>query len=246
MIYDVIIVGGGPAGSTAAYYLKDSQLDVLLLDRAEFPREKPCGGALTWPTLDLFPHISEFMEVGYKYGALYFKEGYKPLISAVKDRYLGYFVRRKIFDKQLLDQANSDNIEMKMGVRVISVKQNKENVIVVCTNGEKYTGRIVIGADGTNSTVRKNSPLDKYWKKDKLSFVLRNEIHIGKEEIIKHYTKLHKSFIHFSFGGSYGYGWVFSKKKHINIGFGAMTSDISPREVFKLYNKYFKYCRDNN
>ncbi|HWC30770.1 MAG TPA: FAD-dependent oxidoreductase, partial [Dehalococcoidia bacterium] len=45
--YEVAIVGAGPSGSTTAYHLAKAGARVLLLDRAEFPREKPCGGGVT-------------------------------------------------------------------------------------------------------------------------------------------------------------------------------------------------------
>ena len=45
--FDAIVVGAGPAGSTTAYRLAQGGASVLLLDRARFPRDKPCGGGLT-------------------------------------------------------------------------------------------------------------------------------------------------------------------------------------------------------
>ena len=46
MMYDVVVVGAGPAGSTAAKFLSEESLKVLLIDKDKFPREKPCGGGL--------------------------------------------------------------------------------------------------------------------------------------------------------------------------------------------------------
>ena len=60
--YDSIVVGAGPAGSTAARVLAERGARVLLLDRARFPRDKPCGGAVTFAAaseagVDLSPVI---------------------------------------------------------------------------------------------------------------------------------------------------------------------------------------------
>ena len=52
---DAIVVGAGPAGSTAAYRLASAGARVLLLDRARFPRDKPCGGGLTGRAVRLLP-----------------------------------------------------------------------------------------------------------------------------------------------------------------------------------------------
>ena len=63
--FDIIIVGGGPAGATAAYSLGKAGVKVLLLDKAAaFPREKPCGGGLSARLLDRFPYVQEFLAAG--------------------------------------------------------------------------------------------------------------------------------------------------------------------------------------
>ncbi len=54
-VYDVIIVGAGPAGSTAAYFLGQAGARVLVLEKEELPRYKPCGGGLAARLLDQFP-----------------------------------------------------------------------------------------------------------------------------------------------------------------------------------------------
>ena len=62
--FDIVVVGGGPAGATAAYKLGQSGAKVLLLDKAaSFPRDKPCGGGLSARLLDRFPYVREFLEM---------------------------------------------------------------------------------------------------------------------------------------------------------------------------------------
>src|SRR5438270_13574202 len=55
MIYDAVVVGAGPSGSTAARELAHEGASVLLLDRAAFPRDKPCGGGVTIRAAELLP-----------------------------------------------------------------------------------------------------------------------------------------------------------------------------------------------
>src|SRR5438034_9641586 len=55
MQYDAIVVGAGPAGSTAARELAQRGASVLLLDKAKFPRDKPCGGGVTIRAAELLP-----------------------------------------------------------------------------------------------------------------------------------------------------------------------------------------------
>ena len=56
-LYDVIIIGGGPAGATAAYFLAQSGKRVALLDKARFPRDKRCGDAWCAPALELLEEM---------------------------------------------------------------------------------------------------------------------------------------------------------------------------------------------
>ena len=55
--FDVIVIGAGPAGSTAAYLLASHGYSVLILDKSTFPRGKLCGGLLTWKTVKLLESI---------------------------------------------------------------------------------------------------------------------------------------------------------------------------------------------
>ena len=70
-MYDLIIIGGGPAGSTLAYLLKDSGLKIRIIDKENFPREKVCGDGLGYDTLNQLRKMpgeifSEFLKQGSK------------------------------------------------------------------------------------------------------------------------------------------------------------------------------------
>ena len=56
-VYDVIIAGGGPAGSTAGYILSKAGLNVLIIDKSNFPRKKLCGGLITYKTIRLLERV---------------------------------------------------------------------------------------------------------------------------------------------------------------------------------------------
>jgi len=62
MTYDVIIVGGGPAGTVAGLNLAGRGLQVALLDRATFPRLKPCGGGISYRVFTRFPYLRDVLE----------------------------------------------------------------------------------------------------------------------------------------------------------------------------------------
>ena len=81
--FDVIVVGAGPAGSTAAYRLAEGGAKVLLLDRQRFPRDKPCGGGLTYRAVRQLPvsvdpvveDVVDRFELGLRYGKRFERGG---------------------------------------------------------------------------------------------------------------------------------------------------------------------------
>ncbi|MEC8216563.1 MAG: FAD-dependent oxidoreductase, partial [Candidatus Thermoplasmatota archaeon] len=60
--YDVIVCGGGPAGSTTAFYAAKAGMKVLLLDKSKFPRDKACGGLLTARLFDELPELEKYIK----------------------------------------------------------------------------------------------------------------------------------------------------------------------------------------
>jgi geranylgeranyl reductase family protein len=157
---DVVIVGAGPAGSTAAFLLASRGLKVHLLDRRNFPRPKLCGGLLTWKTIQTLERV--------------FQTGPRALASSgiirsasreymVADRcgrricrtlaYPFHLVDRKTYDDFWLQHAISAGAEFHPAseVATVDLKQNE----VATEKGARWKGRFVIGADGVNSRIRK-------------------------------------------------------------------------------------------
>jgi flavin-dependent dehydrogenase len=70
--YDVIIVGAGPAGSTAAFFLAKKGFKVLFIDKHKFPRVKPCGGGIPMAAFKRFSYIEKYNLVdSYCYGGFF-------------------------------------------------------------------------------------------------------------------------------------------------------------------------------
>jgi menaquinone-9 beta-reductase len=161
-IYDVVIVGAGPGGSATAYYLARQGLAVLLLDKAEFPRDKTCGDGLTpraLAVLDDMGLLDKLSQVGCRINGM---EIYAPNgrsigapipISAGRPAYM-LVVPRLTLDNILCEHAQAAGAVFQAGIRVTDVRANGAEGVVVEgeLNGHKtqYTGRAAVIATGAN------------------------------------------------------------------------------------------------
>ncbi len=145
--YDAIIVGGGPAGSTCAYYLVKNGLHTLVIDRASFPRDKLCTGWVTpriWDILDLSPQE-------YPLGLW---EWHRIWVHFQGRRYTltsnGYFIRRYEFDNFLLRRSKAETVE---GHHVRHIDEDQEGFWVI---DQKFRTKYLIGAGGSHCPVARN------------------------------------------------------------------------------------------
>jgi geranylgeranyl reductase family protein len=155
MIYDVAIVGAGPAGSTCAAMCAQAGLSTLLVERAIFPREKVCGDCLNpacWPVLDrlklsgrvlALPHarLAELEFIGVGGRSLRF-----PLHAVPRGEIA---IKRSVFDQLLRDRAQELGAEVREDCAVTAVQRGWR----VQTNRDAFSARILVAADGRNSTV---------------------------------------------------------------------------------------------
>lgn len=149
-MYDVVIVGAGPAGSTAALVSVRLGLKTLVVDRFSPPREKPCGGGLTPRTWKLLNRLGveypvygicrtiKTVAAGYQYQLTH-----EPILVT----------RRPDFDSALFKQSGAEFIRD----QVVKV----ENGVVVGRGGE-YHAKVVIGADGATSAVARSIGVNNY------------------------------------------------------------------------------------
>lgn len=149
--FDVVVVGGGPAGAAAAIAARRGGVRVLLLDRAEFPRDKPCGDGIAADAVDVLAEL----------GVRDVTAGYPPigrlrLIApggAAVARALprpAYTVPRRVFDARLVRAAVAGGAELRRHT-VREIGQDGPEVVV----DGRYRARVLIGADGAGSVVRR-------------------------------------------------------------------------------------------
>jgi geranylgeranyl reductase len=156
-LFDVVVVGGGPAGATAANDLALAGRRVLLLDRAG--RVKPCGGAVP-PQLLVDFSVPESLLVNHVHAARIVSPKGKHVDMPVEDGWVG-MVDRDVFDEWLRERAERHGAVRRTGI-FSHITRDAEGKTVHYTDGRSRHGstasvrtRMVIGADGALSKVAK-------------------------------------------------------------------------------------------
>lgn len=245
--YDVIIVGAGPAGSTAAFFLVNKfNRNVLLIDKAKFPRDKPCGGYLTSRVFKRFNYLCSEIDAIVEvptYGSYFYGPDLSKL-EWIKEIPVGYLVLRTKFDNYLKDLAVSHGVKFIEGSKVVDLLVKEEAAKVVVDNGNTYIADIIIGADGARSEIAKKSKI--YEKSDSLNkgLCVVNEFRVSEEFLDEIYGKNRPTHYFYGFENIIGYSWVFPKRTHLNIGIGGPSS--SGRELGKKFSKFLNYLREIN
>jgi geranylgeranyl reductase family protein len=150
-MWDVAVVGAGPAGATAALAALDAcpGLSVLLLDRDEFPRDKPCGDGIAPHALDVLAGLGVQPVDGHRPVhrlRLGFPDG--PVVSG-RMRRPAYVVPRAVLDARLVQAAVDRGAHFRRQV-VRTLERRDDHVLV-----DGVAARVVIGADGANGVVRR-------------------------------------------------------------------------------------------
>jgi geranylgeranyl reductase family protein len=147
-MWDLIVVGAGPAGSSAARVAAEAGATVLLLDRARFPRYKTCGGGITGFSLHAMPDAAraafeaEITDFGLS------RAGRDRVMLHAAEPFLG-MVQRETFDQLLVDEAVAAGAVFRDGTAVRGLAEDDDGV-VVRLEGEELRTRVVVGADGSN------------------------------------------------------------------------------------------------
>ena len=212
----MLVVGAGPAGSAAATHLARAGARVLLVDRARFPRDKPCGGGLTGRALlhapcDVAPVVEHVVDrfvlrVGYR-GRFARRSG-GPLIA---------MTQRRRLDLHLVEQASAAAADFRDGTRVAEVQLDDDGVTAL-VGGLRVRADYVVGADGANGVVARSAGLG-----EGIVTGVAVEANAAWNDIDPE-----------PYGGTAwvelgvvpgGYGWVFPKGDHANLGVGGWGTE---------------------
>jgi len=245
MKYDVVIVGAGPSGSTAAKNLAENGKKVLIIDKQKFPRDKPCGGAIPTRVMKQFPYVEEFID-SISYGSYTHSSSLKYTLKFVREKPFLATVIRKDFDDGLVKLAVNAGATFLNSKAVKDVTTQKDKVALLLDDNEKIEAEIVLGCDGMRSIVAEKTNLCK--KMDDICICVVQEQPMTTQQLQKYFTDKKIVHLFIKTQGIAGYGWIFPKKKHINIGMGQFESAVDsskPRPNLKeSYKKYIKLLKE--
>jgi menaquinone-9 beta-reductase len=213
--FDILIIGGGPAGSTLAYSLKNTELKIGILDKQEFPRQKLCAG---WVT----PEVMRVLNVDlddYADGRVLQKiSGFrisqigqkKQVESSFPGEPVSYGIRRVEFDDYLLRRSGA---ELLLGQAFDKMEKNSDGWLV----NDEYQAKLVVGAGGHYCPVARAIGS----KAVSELAVVAQEAEFEMSASQKQNCTIEEEVPELFFTPDLkGYGWVFRKGDFLNIGLG--------------------------
>jgi menaquinone-9 beta-reductase len=155
-VLDVIVIGAGPAGTALAVrLLQHGVRNFLVLDRYTFPRDKPCGGGLTGHVDEAFSQLGLRLRVPFvaSTGATVRCGNFSRQVAMQRPVNV---VRRIDFDADLVAQARGHGAEILEGEGAEAIAVHAHGVTVTTSKGRELCARVVVGADGVASVVRRH------------------------------------------------------------------------------------------
>jgi geranylgeranyl reductase family protein len=215
---DILVVGGGPAGATAALTLARGGAHVCLLDKAKYPRHKPCGGAISMRTLSRFPYLPSALEriPARRLSKLYLESPSGQSVLLTSHRPAALMVRRIEFDRLLVDLAREAGVELIEGAEISGAEERDHEVRLRARDGREFVAPRVVAADGVNSVVARRIRLNDGWSPSRIALDMMEETPAQTLRSIDP----DMLWVAYGYEGADGYAYVFPKATHVNVGIG--------------------------
>jgi geranylgeranyl reductase family protein len=223
---DVIIIGAGPAGLTAARNLASSDIEYLLIDRSEKPGEtKPCGGFIPSTRLKQFsvPQI----EGQHRIDTARILFPGKELVSIRFDDSLGINISRGALAKVLLNEIPGIETHSLLGTTVERIESNEKSCrITVMKNGNEtiLESRLIIDTSGANPVSQRFIPLRERISNSQMGYGLQYHIKVEGN------LDSSNTFLYGSKFSPGGYCWIFPRGNIAVVGTGGLVKNVRESE----------------
>ena len=212
--YDVVVVGGGPAGASAAHILAQGGARVLLLEKARIPRYKPCGGGITARARAASPLVAEVpMETT---ATAMLIPGGKEEVYCTLPAPIGMVMRER-FDGYLVAKAVDAGAELRDGTPLVTFEQDG-NHLRVQAGKDTVTAQYVIGADGANGITAR---LAGFPPMSSVGAAIEVELAVTDHALARYQQAALLDLLCIRAG----YGWIFGKADHLSVGLGVFQDN---------------------
>jgi geranylgeranyl reductase family protein len=218
----VLVAGAGPAGAVAARTLAAAGIPVTLVDRAVFPRNKPCGGGVSLRALKRFPWLGPALaDVDVHRIARLHLEGPDRSSLDVDGRDpCVLLVRRVEFDHALVRAALAAGAALVEKFEITQAEADDDGVTLQSRDGRTLRAPIVIAADGVHSVIAKRLGVNARWPRASIAIDMMEEtpadtLRADRPDVL---------WVAYAYNELDGYAYVFPKTHHVNVGIGCLLS----------------------
>lgn len=224
---DLIVVGGGPAGASAAETAARGGLRVLLLEKQKSGRMKACAGGVPRRAQEFLGLDLSLLAGPPIRGLTLSWRGEAPR-TVRGEKIQGWVVKREEFDRLLLDRARAAGARIHEACPLLDLEIRKDTVRAVTSRGT-YTAPVLIGTDGAHSLVARRLGRRR-WRADGFAIETRLKV---PQRIIDERSGL----LSFDLGATPGgYGWIFPLADSLNVGIG--TRQPGKRKLLEDFQTY--------
>ena len=202
-------------------------LSTLLVDRARFPRNKPCGGGISIRALTRFAWLEAALadiDV-HRVGRLYLEGPANTSLNLATDDPTVLLVRRVEFDNALVRAAVAAGARVEPGFEIAQVETAVDAVTLQARDGRRISAPFVVAADGVHSVIAKRTGVNARWPRTHLAIDMMEETPVSTLRA----ERPDVLWVAYAYNGLDGYAYVFPKTAHVNVGIGCLLSHFDQR-----------------
>jgi len=231
---EVLVAGAGPAGAVAARTLAAAGIDTLLIDRATFPRNKPCGGGLTARAIVRFPWLRAVLDTidVQPIARLHLEGPDGSIVDMASPDPVGFLMRRVVFDDALVREATRAGARLQEGFEIAQVETDPSGVTLRSRDGRSLRAPRVVAADGVHSVIAKRLGVNARWPPESIAIDMMEET----PNATLRAERPDEVWIAYAYRGLDGYAYIFPKVNHVNVGIGCLLSHFKGEVTSRPYS----------